>query len=329
MKKSVLLLGLLLLVSSCGRKSVIKSSVEARALGDGQHITFPVVVPLSDKAIASFTSPVAGINPLFRGFVSSIMNLGASMGAGKTRLTLTQPIPEIPEGYLASIKIKRIFFFIETNGKKENFEFLRKLAVKVSSTNIEKDNPSWEPAVETDSMDGKELSFFSSLFPSKRDRHAQEWEDSTSGLMLIKYNEDQKAESLKGDEVGTINIIQTEKPNATRKYLEDNYGQYFSRIHTLSKSIIVEFKKDPVLEEMFKSRLAADAVKVEELGIGDINPCRDNVCMDLQVPNINLIPMLKKGNALKIDAYIDPKHAPKSFQLKGFLEFEVKIKAKI
>ena len=93
MKKSVLLLGLLLLVSSCGKKSVIKSSVEARALGDGQHITFPVVVPLSDKAISSFTSPVAGINPLFRGFVSSIMNLGASMGAGKTRLTLTQPIP--------------------------------------------------------------------------------------------------------------------------------------------------------------------------------------------------------------------------------------------
>jgi hypothetical protein len=329
MKKSVLLLGLLLLVSSCGKKSVIKSSVEARSLGDGQHITFPVVVPLSDKAISSFTSPVAGINPLFRGFVGSIMNLGASMGAGKTRLTLTQPIPEIPDGYLASIKIKRIFFFIEAKGKKENFEFLRKLAVKVSSTNIEQDNPSWEPAVESDTMDDNDLNFFSSLFPKKRDRHAQQWDEKTSGLLLIKYNENHKAESLKGDEVGTINIIQTEKPNATRKYLETNYSNYFARIHTLSNSIVVEFKKDSVLEEMFKSRLEADSLKIHELGIGDINPCRDNICMDLQVPNVNLIPMLKKGNALKIDAYIDPKHAPKSFQLKGFLEFEVKLKAKI
>jgi hypothetical protein len=329
MKKSAFLLGLVLLSSSCGQKSMIKSHVEARALGDGEFITFPVVVPLSDKAISSFKSPIGDMNPLFRGFASSIMNLGASMGAGKTRLTLTQPIPEIPDAYLASIKIKRIFFFIEGNDKKESFEFLRKLAVKVSPRTIEKDYPSWEPIVETDSFNDNELSYFSSLFRSKRDRHAQNWEKNSPGLLLIKYNEDQREASFLGEEVGAINIIQTEKPNATRKYLEDNYGAYFTRIHTLNKSILIEFKKNPVHEEMFKARLSADALKVEELGIGEINPCSNNVCMDLKVPDTNLIPMLKKGNALKIDSYIDPKYAPKSFQLKGFLEFELKIKAKI
>ncbi len=269
------------------------------------------------------------MNPLFRGFVGSIMNLGASMGAGKTRLTLTQPIPEIPDGYLASIKITRIFFFIEGDTKKENFDFLRKLAVKVSATTIEKDHPSWEPLVETDSFDDNELSYFSSLFPRKRDRNAQEWEKNSPGLLLIKYDEKFKDDSLKGNEIGAINIIQTEKPNATRKYLEEQYKGYFTRIHTLSKSILIEFKKDAVAEEMFKTRLYADPLKMEELKIDEINPCNDNVCMDLKVPDTNLIPMLKKGNALKIDAFIDPKHTPKSFQLKGFLEFELKIKAKI
>lgn len=329
MKKSALLLGLILLASSCGQKSTIKTHVEARALGNGEFITFPIVVPLTEKAISSYNSPLGDMNPLFRGFVGSIMNLGASMGAGKTRLTLTQPIPEIPEGYLASIKITRIFFFIEGDDKKANFDFLRKLAVKISPATIEKDYPSWEPLFETDSFDDDELSYFSSLFPRKRDRHAQDWEKNSPGLLLIKYDEDHKEKSLKGEEVGAINIIQTDKPNATRKYLESQYKGYFTRIHTLSKSILVEFKKDPVAEEMFKNRLAADSLKMEELGIGEINPCSKNVCMDLKVPDTNLIPILKKGNALKIDAYIDPKHTPKSFQLKGFLEFELKIKAKI
>jgi len=328
MIKSAFILSLAVLVASCGQKSTIKTHVEARALCDGQHCTFPVVIPLSDKSISSFKSPVSDMNPLFRGFASSIMNLGASMGAGKTRLSLTQPIPEIP-GELASIKIKRIFFFIEGDERKENFEFLRRLAVKVGPTILDNENASWEPIVETDSFGDNEMSFFTSLFPSKRDRHAQKWEDSSTGLLLLKYNQEQKEESLKGEEVGEINIIQTDKPNATRKYLEEQYGQYFTRIHTLSRSILIEFKKNPVQIEMFKNRLAQDALKVEELGIGEINPCSHNICMDLKVPDTNLIPMLKKGNALRIDSYIDPKHAPKSFQLKGFLEFEVKIKAKI
>lgn len=329
MKKSIFFLVLVLLASGCGKKSEIKSQVEARKLCDGEHCTFPVVIPLSDKSISSFTSPISEINPFFRGFVGSIMNLGASMGAGKTRLTLTQPIPEIPEGDLVSIKVKRIFFFIEPNAQNENFNFLRRLAVKVSSANIERDNPSWAPAVESDSMSNDDLSFFGSLFESKRERHADDWDKKTPGLLLIKYNEKNQKESFKANDIGIMQIIPTNKPNATRMYLVENYSEFFTRIHMLSKSIIVELKNDPVIQETFKTKLNADSLKLAELEIGDINPCRDNVCMDLKVPAENLLPILKKGNAIKVDAYIDPQHTPKSFQLKGFLEFEIKIKTKI
>ena len=328
MRKVDFLFSLMLFASSCGQKSVIKTHVEARALGDGEHITFSIVVPLSEKSISSFKSPVADMNPLARGFVGSIMNLGASMGAGKQRLTLIQPIPEIPESF-GSVKIKRIFFYIEPEKKKENFDFLRKLALKVSSTTIERDNPSWEPIVDTDSMDDDELSFFWSQFPSQRNRRAREWEEKTNGLMLIKYDQESKEKSLKGDEVGKIQIIQTRTPNATRKYLENNFSNYLTRIHTLSKSILVELKNDPIAAELFKTRFSADSQKLSDLGIGEINLCDPSVCLDMQLPDEDLIPILKTGNALKIDTYIDPKKAPKSFQLKGFLEFELKVKSKL
>lgn len=329
MNKSYLLLGLLLLAASCGKKSTIKAHTAVETLGDGSFVTIPIVVPLSEKSISSFKSSISDINPLFRGFVGALMNIGASMGAGKTRLTLIQPIPEIPEEYLASIKVKRIFFFIEAEKKKENFEFLRRVAVKISSTHLDRKSDSWEPEIETDDFSEKELSTFRSLFKKERDQHAAEWEKNSEGLLLLKYNQEEKKASLQNDNVGKIFIIQTDKPNLTRKYLEENHARYLKRAHTLNKSILVEVKKDPIMEEMFKAKLAEDSSQVESLGIGEINPCRDEVCLDLKVPDVNLIPMLMKNNAIKVDAYIDPKNAPKDFQLKGFLEFEIKIKAKI
>jgi hypothetical protein len=329
MKNGLILLSLILLAASCGKKSTIKTHTEVKTLGDGNYITLPVVVPLSEKSISSFRSGVADINPLFRGFVGAIMNLGASMGAGKTRLTLTQPIPEIPEEYLHSIKVKRIFFFIEAEKKKENFEFLRRVVVKISSANMDRKSDSWEPIIETNDLNENELSTFKSLFKKERDQHAAEWERNSTGLLLLKYNQEEKKESLQNENVGKIFVIQTETPNLTRKYLEENHSKYLKRIHTLSKSILVEVKKDPIQEELFKAKLADDSQKVEELRIGEIDPCHDKVCLDLKVPDVNLVPMLRKGNAIKVDAYIDPKNAPKSFQLKGFLEFEIKVKAKI
>lgn len=336
MFKTLILLSLVLVAMGCGKTSKIKTHVEGRALGDGENITFNIVVPLSEKSISSFQSPVKNVMPVFKGITESLMNIGAAIGAGKQRLTLTQPIPEIPEDYVSSLKIKRIFFYIESldkedgwfkKFKREEFDFLRRLVVKISSTKMPRDAEVWEPKIETGSLKGSDLNFFEGLFKKKRDMQAENFEKESTGLLMIQYNQEQPKESLQSELFGTVHIIETETPNSTRKYLEKNYGKYFKRIHTLSKSILVELKKDPVLEETFKMKFAADAEKMEDLGIGEINPCNNKVCLDLKLKDLNLIPIINKGNAIKIDTYIDPKYTPKSFQLKGFIEFEVKIKS--
>lgn len=335
--------------TGCGNKSVIKNSIESRSLGDGEFITLPLVVPLSDKAISSFESPITGVNPLLRIVAGFMMGIGTSIGAGKQGLTMIQPIPEIPEDYIGSIKIKRILFFIEPTEAmlandewwraiyrryeygRENFNFLRRLAVKISSTKYERKHDSWEPVITADSINKKEMSAFTKVFRRARNRNHDNWDKKSTGLYLIKYNQDDPAmyeQSLqKAKNVGVINIIKTRRPQATRKYLEEFYGEYFIRIHTLSRSILVELKKDPIVEEMFKMRLSADAAKVAELGIDEISPCDRTMCLDLNVPDANLLHIFSKGNAIKIETYIDPKRVPKNFQLKGFIEFEVKIKS--
>ena len=57
-----------------------------------------------------------------------------------------------------------------------------------------------------------------------------------------------------------------------------------------------------------------------------IEECSEQTCLDVKVPDVDLLPLIVKGNALKIDAYINANKAPDSFQLEGFMEFEVKLK---
>lgn len=317
------------LALSCGKKSQINTHIEAEQLGDGEHITQPVILPLSDKVISSYESNTENMTPLFRAFVNTIINIGTTIGAGKTRLSLIQPIPEIPEEYVSSLKIKRIFFYIETSKGNEDFSFLRKIAVKMSSLNMEAERNSWDPIIEAESLDSKESSFFRRLFRQQRDRLAEEWDKDSKGLVLIRYNQEEKSESLRKDAARTMLILETKKPLDTRKYLDQNLRKHYNKLHVLNKSILIELKNDPVMIEIFKSRLARDTEKLVALEIGDIKPCSDNVCLDLKIPDANLMPLLRQGNAIKIDTYIDPKKTPKSFQLKGFVEFEVKVPAKI
>lgn len=344
MNKVLILLILMLVAASCGKVDRIDTDVEINKLGDGEHFTQNIVVPLSEKQISGFTSPIGGFDPLVRGFMGTMMGLGASIGAGKTRLTLIQPIPEIPDGYLSSVKIKRIFFYIEAEEevdhslfnifrkkKKENFDFLRSLAVRMSATEMsEGDHATWEPQVVTGDIPAEEMGFFRSLFKKKNSEEAQaKWEKSGEGHMMLKYHQDKSDESLQGNSVGAMRIIKTNKPGLTRKYLEEQYKQYVKRVHTLNTSILVELVNNKVAAAKFEQKLSSDALKIEELEIGTIAPCTNEFCLDFKVKDVNLVPIMKKGNGIKIDAYIDPKDVPKSFQLKGFLEFEVKIKTKI
>lgn len=344
MCKILILLSLMLIAAACGKVDRIDLDVEVNRLGDGQHYTQNIVVPLSEKQISSFTSPVGGFDPLIRGMMGTIMGLGASIGAGKTRLTLVQPIPEIPDKYLASVKIKRIFFYMDAEPvvdpsvfnifrkkKSANFDFLRRLAVKMSATKMaEADHQKWEPLVNPGDITEEEMGFFRGLFKKKDGPAAQKiWEEETSGLLMIKYHQDDAEEALQGSAVGKVFIIETATPATTRKFIEKEYKEHVVRVHTLNQSILVELKNNAVAPELFKRKLSNDSYKIDELGIGEINPCTRQFCLDLKVPDVNLVPMLKKGNGIKIDAYIDPKDVPKSFQLKGFLEFEIKIKTKL
>ncbi len=60
-----------------------------------------------------------------------------------------------------------------------------------------------------------------------------------------------------------------------------------------------------------------------------IDTCTENSCLEINVPDINLVPIARKGNSLKLESILEADNVPESFKLKGFVEFELKVKSPI
>ena len=347
MRKQILFAVVALSFMACGQKSIIKNDVKpqttAEAYGDGEYVIRPIVMPLSDQAISAFDSPVEKVDFVAGGFARMFMNLGTSMGMGRVQLSLTQPLPEIPTDIIHGAKIKRLFFYLEPKkgdarwktwlkkiirGQGDvTFGFLDKLALKISAHNQE-NFVSWYPEFETKSLKKKEFTPLQALFESETIEDSTGVINDNNSLVVLKYARDNREKYLRNNKFGLMYIIRTRQPAKTKKYLSKHpqFRGYFKQIQMLNETLLVELKKDPVIEEGFRFVLSENPELVDKFKIDLIEECTQDTCLDLEVPNTDLLPLMVKGNALKIDAYMNADRAPESFQLKGFVEFEVKLK---
>lgn len=334
----MILIVLSFFAGACGQKSSIKNAVDsqtiAEAYGDGEYTILPLVMPLSDQELARFDSPLGKIGFIAGGFAKMFMNIGAGMGMGKVRMSLIQQVPQIPAEYFKGARVKRVFFYIEPvkNNKREmswyqrvfigrenvDFKFIEKIVVKLASHHVE-NTESWMPMFDSRNLGRFESSPLESAFQQ---------EPLKNESYIVKYKAKRKEDYLQNDAQGRIYIINTHEPVKTKKFLLNHPKMkgYFKRLHMLNKSLLVELEKDPVVEEGLKVILSESAVELEQLGVRLIEPCTKDTCMDFKVPDSNLVPIFLKDNAIKLDAYIDAGKVPDSFQLKGFIEFEIKLK---
>ena len=163
--------------------------------------------------------------------------------------------------------------------------------------------------------------------------------------VILRYHNKQKSKDTNLADYGNIHYIevnpeipagypQSKIPSlkekataATKHFLMDHpkMAGIYERILLLENSLLVELKKDPVADEIFKSIISDSADALEKLGVNFIDTCTPKSCLELKLPDINLVPIARKGNSLKFDAVIFAGKVPESFKLKGFVEFEVKV----
>jgi hypothetical protein len=335
-------LSLFLLLLGCAEKSEITPLFEAIPLreshGDGEFAVFTVKLPLSDQSIESYNSiidPNTGVSrvPLLgdvlRLMGQSVFNLGAELGMGKTYLTIKQPIPDLDSPYIKSISVKRVFFHIDQKdllggirqrsflerarsiirgGATLDFSFLRELKIHMRMEKDDKPITSYVPEL----LEGDR-------FTLTRDENTIEF---------LSYKRKRRILSLVNGDSGATFIIYSNHPVQVRSFIrrDPELSKIVKEMTIINKTLMIELHKSNFNTEQFFTLLERNESQLERLGIKKIDPCNDRICMDVKVNNQNLLPLLLKGNQLHIQTFIDAsKVPPRSFQLKGFIEFEVKL----
>lgn len=324
----------------CDEKSEIKNYVlpgdPNSALREGLTIT----LPLSDQSLAAYEADNGPDIFLLSGIAKGVMNLFAKIGMGKMQFSMTQPIPEIPSEVskkITSLKVKRIFFFMDAQDRKRkssiwnkfkgkgniDFSFLDKIGITLSSKQIVQTGV-WAPVISpvtTLSEEGNEI--LKAMFDKEEKRVYGNIVDvnELKELELVKYDNNEPEHYLRNKSYGPMYIIDTDKPVEMKNYLEQSpyLVGYIKPIRLLNKSILVELQKDPVAKEIFNAVISESEFKTVP------EECKEEkTCLDLKVPDVNLMPLILKGNAIQLDAYLRAEKVPESFQLKGFIEFEIK-----
>ena len=316
----VVLFMILFLNFACGQKSTIKGAQEAKTLaevyGNGTSVIHEITFPVSDSALA-FDTPLPGLGPVAGGLLRFMGNLFTrTTDLGKMQLSYMQPLPNIPEDIVSSIKLRRVFVYMKPpqgNRRfrdwltrlimgKDNvtFEFMDKLVLKISSvqTNVQ------ESTFSDSALGTREVS---DLLSSIADETVQDKSSVKKEVFLLKYNQKRKDKFLKKAELGTIHILETtgDPVRLKRLFLKSRIGEIlFNRVTILGKSVLVELKEDTVSRELFRLFMEQEADTIEELGVTSVDSCTPKYCLDFYLPDENLVPLINGGNALMIEAVL-------------------------
>lgn len=335
---------------SCGQKSQVKPLFQAVKLaqsnGDGRYTVVKIKLPLSEKTVSAYESrtdprrivvPVLG--DLMNRFTGTFLTLGASLGLGKTLMTLHQPVPDLSSPMLKSVVVKRVFFHIDNENALEknnirqgiayywrkmrefiqveestDFSFIRDLRLRVEGVQREVVVNDYVPEdPEIKDMLSKETSL--------------KWKRNIKNKKeLVSYVRKNQEESLTKNRQRYI--FYTDKPVALKNLLtlDSDFKNIVHDVTVINKTLMVELKGNEITEEKFYFLLDKVENVFLEYEISKINKCTPMTCLDFAISEENLLDVVKNKNFLKIEAYVDAsKQPPASFQLKGYIEFEVKL----
>jgi hypothetical protein len=135
---------------------------------------------------------------------------------------------------------------------------------------------------------------------------------------------------LIGQEYEDMLLIKTNDSFYLKKYINKTptYKKYVKTMTSIQGMLFLQLKDKTVNLKIFMEDLLYDIEgHSNNIKIDSVKSCLEGDCIALEVPDVNLIDHLAGKNSVIIDTYLHVKDVPsKTFQLKGFVEFKVKVK---
>lgn len=173
---------------------------------------------------------------------------------------------------------------------------------------------------------------------------------------FLRYQQNRTYSQLNNSTLGATFVVYAEKAADLKVFFESHpeFVRIIKDITIVNKTLVVELKGRTVEREVFFELLERYEAEISHLNIPKFDECSHGdpiprarglrlpriplindaptnlplTCMDFKLSNVNLLPMLMQGNQLQIETQVELGELPRrNFQLKGFVEFEIKIKS--
>lgn len=336
-KKYFLLSSLSLSLLSCGQSSKIKdpiaaepfrSKVQVDTLKFDPENVIPLKFsfPIEPTPFESTLPQLGPVTPVVNELVKLLLKVGTVSGTLKFRLN--QPIPELPSEYAHSVKLSRVFFVLQN----ENINFINKLAVMVTPKKIRNDSGIMTSSpTEEIKMSKQEKKAHFEMFDDNSITGKMANERRDKDVLVLKYDRTQVEKFLKPINKKFIYLIHSSNPAAIMDHIvftmEYQKKGLLKTTQLMMDSVMVELIPDHAVRANFEKEMQVLST-YHEFGYKGHETC-DSVkinCLDLKIPDIELMELVFRENSLQIEAFVDVNRAPKTFGLKGFIEIEAGVK---
>lgn len=335
--KYFLLSSLSLSLLACGESSKIKdpiaaepfrSTVQVNTLKYDPNNVIPLKFsfPLEPTPFESTLPQLGPVTPVVNELVKLLLKVGTVSGTLKFRLN--QPIPELPSEYAHSVKLSRVFFVLQN----ENINFINKLAVMVSPKRIRNDDGimTASPTEEIE-MTKKEKRAHFEIFDDNSITGKAANVRRDKDVLVLKYDRSQVDKHLKPLNEKFIYLIHSSNPAAIMDHIVFTLGYQKKGLLKTSQlmmdAVMVELVPDNSVRANFEREMQILST-FHEFGYKGHETCESLriSCLDLNIPDIELMELVFRENSLQIEAFVDVNRAPKTFGLKGFIEIEAGVK---
>lgn len=321
-------------------------------------VTFKIKIPLAQDMIGHYdyaaimkfdkesTERVGFIKKFFRNIKHRTYNLAIKLGVkNKVRISMDYEFPELDSSIIKSVKAKRIFFSLEQcmphdydcialeKKDKLSVKILDSLFLNLSAIQSHDDMAYLDEPIQ---------------FPSKREFKRYE-KKAFSGVNLL-LDEEYKRDNPTDDSIYhdvTVASLSTkeitkhmkqktaEQDKIFRFKVSKNHGQvkqFFEReefksvvrdVSIVGSTIYTELYAYN-LKEKFFSIINNTGVDIINMGVDVFDSCTIERCVELNVPDMDLMPLIQKSNRIKFDTFLGLKRLKYGdFKYNGFVELEI------
>lgn len=325
------------------------------------YVNFRFKIPLSQDMIGHYdysaimedekvdAEKMDIINKFLVNMKHKIYNLGIGMGVmNKVRFSTDYQFPDFDSEFIKSVKIKRLFFSLDqcspqdldcidlATKDKLSIKFLKSFFVNLSVIQPHDDMTFLEEPIsflsKSEFKKFEKMAFESTPLIMNEEYRKSHIEDESIyyDVTVAKLSTSEIEKRIRNGEEPESNRVYKFKTShnhvAVKRLFEGKaFSETVKEVSLVGTTVYVELYREELKDKFFKV-INDTGVDIVKLGVDVFERCTIDKCIDLNVTNMDLMPLIRKNPHIKFDTFLSLKKLKYGdFKYNGYVELEVSL----